>query len=218
MCARGCGQRDALRPPPPPAQAPADGAGVIAQGSLFAVDGPSSLDRVNDVLAARHYLGPTFRGWAWEDRFGVMVIAHPTSRRLPGEWLEITRWCLYGERNGGSKQFSRVRRWVAERWPRSTTIVSYSDPSAGHTGALYRACGWWYAPTWHRLRPPPSGNGEWTDGECQSVKDRWVYPLRKDAARVDVLSIKDAAITAKLGLDYREPGGFPYRVAMDFAA
>ena len=36
-----------------------------------------------------------------------------------------------------------------------STVVSYSDPSAGHTGSLYRACNWIWAPTWLRLRPPP---------------------------------------------------------------
>ena len=117
---------------------------------------------VNQVLARYHYLGPIDRGFSYRDAFGVCVLANPSSRRLPQDrWLELVRWCLYGEHNGGSRQWKAVASWLRETLPEVTTVVSYSDPSAGHTGALYRACNWLWAPTWHRLREPPSGNGSW---------------------------------------------------------
>jgi hypothetical protein len=144
-----------------------------------------------EFLAANHYLGPTRRGIAWRDEFGVMVWAAPTSRRLPHDrWLELVRWCLVGTRNGGSQQFARWRRWADRALPQITTLVSYSDPSHGHTGALYKACNWRWAPTWHRLFPPPSGNGDWGSGP-QSVKDRWVFNLRDDHERDEILRVKD---------------------------
>jgi len=146
---------------------------------------------VSQFLAERHYLGPIRRGIAWRDEFGVMVLTTPTSRRLPQDrWLEIARWCLVGTRNGGSRQWSRVRRWLLHARPDVTTIVSYSDPSQGHTGALYRACGFTWAPTWHRLFPPPTGNGNWGTG-IQPVKDRWVYVLAQDEDRAELLRVKD---------------------------
>ena len=146
-------------------------------------------------LDANHYLGATGRGFAWSDDFGVVVLAPPTSRRLPRTWLELARWCLIpGRPNAGSEQWSAVRRWLAVERPDITTIVSYSDPVAGHTGALYRAAGWLWAPTWHRLRPPPTGQGAWSDGEMQAPKDRWVDCLRPDATRAAVLTVNDAAI------------------------
>ena len=148
--------------------------------------------RVAPTLKAHHYLGPTHRGIAWEDEYGCLVLAAPTSRHLPGHWLELVRWCLVGTPIGGSRQWARVRRAIAKGMPYCTTVVSYSDPSAGHTGALYRACNWEWAPTWHRLRPPPSGNGDWGSG-AQAVKDRWVYAVRADPCRDYVLSVKDAA-------------------------
>lgn len=119
-------------------------------------------DHVADFLRARHYLGATHRGFAWSDAFGVLVLAKPTSRRLPqdGTWLELVRWCLLGERNGGSRQWRAAVRYVRRALPDVTTIVSYSDPSVGHTGALYRACNFTWAPTWHRLRPPPAATGD----------------------------------------------------------
>lgn len=163
--------------------------------------------RVAHYLRENHYLGPAgARGWAWQDEYGVMVFANPTSRSLPHRsWLELTRWCLRGEPNDGSRQWSAFSRWAREHLGHVTTFVSYSDPSQGHTGALYRACNWLWAPTWHRLRPPPSGNGNWGSGK-QAVKDRWVFPLRQDPTREDVLAIKDASVEARHPwAEYREP-------------
>ncbi len=137
------------------------------------------------LLEDRHYLGRSSRTkWTYQDEFGVMVWSNPCSRHLPQQrWLELNRWCLHGIKNGGSQQFRRVKKEILTRFPEVTTLVSYSDPSQGHTGALYKACNWVWAPTWHRLKPPPSGNGSWDGKTKQSAKDRWVFPLRPDADR-----------------------------------
>lgn len=155
---------------------------------------------VASFLDERHYLGSVKRGFAWSDEWGVLVLAKPTARRLPqdGTWLELVRWCLLGHKNGGSRQWARVARNILKDMPQVTTIVSYSDPSQGHTGALYKASSWTWVPTWHRLRPPPSGNGNWGGKAKQSVKDRWSYELRRDPRRKDIFSIKDDAIVKRL--------------------
>jgi hypothetical protein len=149
---------------------------------------------VASYLDANHYLGAARRGFAWSDEFGVMVLSNPTSRHLPQQtWLELTRWCLVGTPNGGSRQWSAVAKWLKKNRPDITTVVSYSDPSAGHTGALYKACNWKWAPTWHRLFPAPSGHGSWDNGITQqAVKDRWYYPLRNDSTRDEILRVKDS--------------------------
>jgi len=167
---------------------------------------------VNQILEERHYLGPINRGEAYRDRFGVLVLANPSSRRLPQEtWLELVRWCLYGEKNGGSQQWRAVVKWLRETRPGVTTVVSYSDPSVGHTGALYRACNWLWAPTWHRLREPPSGNGDWGTGR-QAVKDRWVFCLQPDAARAGLLALQDESLRRKFPwAEYRERAGGDYK-------
>lgn len=164
---------------------------------------------VADFLKRRHYLGPIDRGIAWSDEYGVLVLGNPTSRRLPQDrWLELTRWCLTGEkRNGGSSQWARVTRWLRRALPEVTTVVSYSDPSVGHTGGLYRACNWIWAPTWHRLRPPPTGNGDWGSGR-QAVKDRWVFPLRHDPARAGLLAIQDESLRRAGAVGYQEPARY----------
>ena len=151
-----------------------------------------------DILSEHHYLGPLSRGIHYMDPAGVIVVASPTSRHLPGDWLELARWCITDRaRNAGSMQWRRFLSWLRGR-AEATTIVSYSDPSVGHSGALYRACGWLWAPTWHRLRPPPTGGGTWDGVTTQAPKDRWVYPLAPDARRADVLSVGDESIERRM--------------------
>lgn len=154
---------------------------------------------VASFLDGNHYLGASRRGFAWSDEFGVLVLAKPTSRRLPqdGTWLELVRWCLVGVKNGGSRQWRAVRAALVVDHPEITTVVSYSDPSAGHTGALYRACNWRWAPTWQRLRPPPTGNGRWNASDVESVKDRWICDLAPDPRRDEILRVKDSAIVRR---------------------
>lgn len=168
---------------------------------------------VAPTLAAHHYLGPIRRGFAWQDGHGVIVLGPPTARGVPKHWLELTRWCITDKtKNAGSKQWAAMIRALRREHPQYTTIVSYSDPSVGHTGALYRACNWLWAPTWHRLRPPPTGNGSWTEGKVQSVKDRWVFLVQADAEREAALVAKDESILRRMPFArYQEPGGACFR-------
>jgi hypothetical protein len=162
---------------------------------------------VGYALDSSHYLGAARRGFAWSDDDGIVVLASPTSRRLPADrWLELVRWCLSGRPNAGSQQWARIRAYLLAECPDVTTVVSYSDPSVGHTGSLYRACGWLWAPTWHRLRPPPSANGTWSNGEVQAVKDRWVDVLSIDDDRARLLAIGDESLRRRFpDAEYREP-------------
>lgn len=160
----------------------------------------------NQLLERYHYLGPTNRGEVYRDVHGVMVFANPNSRRLPQHrWLELVRWCIL--RGGlGSAQWKYAREWLIATYPDVTTIVSYSDPAVGHTGALYRACGWLWAPTWHRLRTPPSGNGDWGGTGRQAAKDRWIAVLRPDTERQQLLRVEDESLQRTMRwAEYREP-------------
>lgn len=160
-------------------------------------------DEVNYLLASHHYLGPArscalaFGLLRGHELVAGMLWDWPTARWLPpdGTWLELTRWVLTpaAGRNAGSRMFALVRRQLlAESTGGITTLVSYSDRSRGHTGALYRACGWEWAPTWHRLKPPPTGGGDWGDGRRREPKDRWVFRLRPDKGR-DAYLVGDPA-------------------------
>jgi hypothetical protein len=166
---------------------------------------------VGPTLDRDHYLGRANRGFiAWDDEYGIAVLGRPTSRRLPTDWLELTRWCLRGEPNDGSRQWSRIVKHLRSELS-TTTVVSYSDPSVGHTGALYRACNWWWAPTWMRLVPPPSRGGSWDGKTQQDVKDRWIFPLRRDERRVRLLRVDDSYVRRFPWAEYREPGGADWK-------
>lgn len=162
------------------------------------------VSHVSELLRDKHYLGPTKSArFAYLDEHGAAVFSAPRSRRLPADWLELTRWCLHGAPNAGSKQWARIVPHLHALGV--STVVSYSDPEQGHTGALYRACNWSWAPTWHRLRPPPSGNGNWSD-KPQAVKDRWVFLLAPDPSREAALAVQDRAVLRKMPwASYREP-------------
>jgi len=149
------------------------------------------IETASDILSEHHYLGPRPRGDVFMDEAGVITVGSPTARNLPQHWKELSRWCIVDRsKNAGTKQWARFVRWMREKYPTCTTIVSYSDPSVGHTGALYRACNWLWAPTWHRLQPPPTGCGSWDGKKSSSPKDRWVFPLAPDPARAAVLSLE----------------------------
>ncbi len=182
----------------------------------FLVDvGPSVTDRtgmtwsltaaadVAELLRREHYLGPLNGGRLVMaarngdgDPVAALVWRRPTSRRMPtdGSFLELSRWCLTpaAGANAGSRSHGAAVKLIRQLYPEVTTLLSYSDPSAGHRGELYRACNYLWAPTWHRLRPPPTGLGSWDGVTMQAVKDRWVYPIRRDARLGDVLAIRDA--------------------------
>jgi len=167
-------------------------------GDLF------GLERWDSVLAAEHYLGASGARprEIYQDDHGVIVFAACSSRRLPSGWLELSRWCLRDRR--GSEQWAKAARWIAAR-SETSTIVSYSDPSVGHDGALYRAANWVWAPTWHVLREPPTGAGI-RGGKRQRAKHRWVYLIRPDSGRHDVLRLRDESLERRYPwVGYQEP-------------
>lgn len=178
-------------------------------------DAPSTLD-------AHHYLGE-IGGARYEDEHGVIVCGSPSSRHIPRAWVELKRWCILrpAQRNAGTRMWAGAKRWIRLRYPQSTTVVSYSDPEVGHDGALYRACGWLWAPTWQRLRPPPTAGGSWDGKTPSSVKDRWVFPLPPDAEREARLAVNDASIARRMPwASYTEPKwrrGVPHGGGADFA-
>lgn len=159
--------------------------------------------QINPLLASSHYLGPLKSGsLILVGEVGRSVVAgqvwrSPTSRHLPadGTWLELSRWVLTPSAgdNAGSRFHAAAVRIIRHHLRQVTTLVSYSDPSVGHTGALYRACNWQWAPVWHRLRTPPTGQGSWGNSVTQAAKDRWVYPVRRDGRRDALLCVNDAA-------------------------
>ncbi len=140
------------------------------------------------LLGSAHYLGPARAGRivfacaqveAGEIVAG-MIWKLPSSRRLPsdGSWADLTRWVLTP--SAGVNAGTRMHSWVVGELRRRgvSTAITYADPAVGHTGAVYRACNYLWAPVWHELRPPPTGQGSWDDGRTRSgVKRRFTFHL-----------------------------------------
>lgn len=147
---------------------------------------------VADFLDAHHYLGR--RGgrnaFAFRNRSGVLVFSYaPQAFNFPRDWLELSRWCVVSEEEGAAtKQWRRVRRWLMEH-TEATTVVSYSDPSR-HDGALYRAAGWLWAPSGQYLLKSLALAKERHPDRPYRDKERWIYPLRPDPRRAEVLTIR----------------------------
>lgn len=167
----------------------------------------AGLKEVNELLARAHYLGPIgggriiFGGFIDGQLVAAQVWRSPTSRHLPqdGTWLELSRWCLTPESGdyGGSRMHKQAVRHIRVAFPGVRTLVSYSDPEHGHTGALYRSCNWIWAPTWLRLRPPPTANGNWGKTKKQAVKDRWVFPVKADPVFDRITDVDDPPAVRK---------------------
>ena len=160
-----------------------------------------SASEANPLLARAHYLGPmrsgrlVVVGSVGDAVAACQVWKLPTSRHLPndGTWLELARWCLTSQvgDNAGSRMHKYAARLIRDHGD-VRTLISYSDPSVGHTGALYRACNWVWAPQWQRLRTPPTGGGTWDGIKVQVPKDRWVFHVTKEDAERTRLYCTDA--------------------------
>jgi hypothetical protein len=78
---------------------------------------------------------------------GVVVFALPpreTAKRYGGLTWELARLWVDDEvpRNGESYFIGSAIRYIKRNNPEVKCLVSYADPSAGHTGVIYRAANW----------------------------------------------------------------------------
>lgn len=88
---------------------------------------------VNQILSSMHYLGPINRGFPYRDEFGVLVLANPSSRRLPASrWLELVRWVLVWDEK---RRFAAVETSL----PFSTRDATRGDDYRQLLGSLRRA-------------------------------------------------------------------------------
>ncbi len=107
-----------------------------------------------DPLIKRHYIGrwpgvcvlilSMKRGLSV---LGTIVYALPpreTSKRYGGETWELARLWLDDSvpQNAETWLISKSIRYIKKNYPLVKALVSYADPSANHTGTIYRASNW----------------------------------------------------------------------------
>jgi hypothetical protein len=108
-----------------------------------------------DSLVRAHYLHRwpgvvvlTLGMWHDDDLVGVMVFALPpreTMKRYKVSlaWELARLFVLDSEPFNAETWFiSRGLRFVRSNHPNVEVVVSYADPSAGHSGTIYRAANW----------------------------------------------------------------------------
>jgi hypothetical protein len=109
-----------------------------------------------DAMIRRHYIGRwpgvcvlTLGMRRQDDRslLGVIVFALPpreTSKRYGGETWELARLWIDDSvpQNGETWLISAAVRRIRQHHPTVRVLVSYADPSAGHSGVIYRAANW----------------------------------------------------------------------------
>src|SRR5574337_190984 len=78
---------------------------------------------------------------------GVIVFALPpreTMKRYGGMTWELARLWLHDSvpKNAETYLIGRAVRYIRKYHPNVRTLVSYADPSVGHTGVIYKATNW----------------------------------------------------------------------------
>lgn len=114
----------------------------------------SDITAINEFLWSYHYLGKTRSGIAiaatlHNQLIAIAFYAHCTRQQTTlklkknyNEVLELVRFCIkpgYNRKNFASWFLSRTTKML----PSSiTTLVSFADEGAGHSGSIYKAAGW----------------------------------------------------------------------------
>jgi hypothetical protein len=107
-----------------------------------------------DMMIRKHYIGKwpgvtvlTLGIRRGTELWGVIVFALPpreTSKRYGGETWELARLWIDDDlpQNAETWAIARAIRYIKANHPIVKVLVSYADPSAGHSGTIYKAANW----------------------------------------------------------------------------
>ena len=75
--------------------------------------------------------------------YGVALWHNPSSRMLPGDWLELRRLAIAPDAPHCSASFmlSKMAKWIKANMPEVSRLISYQDMDV-HRGTIYKAAGW----------------------------------------------------------------------------
>lgn len=112
---------------------------------------PSEARELREWIKQYHYLKSAPPGFVialefleGRERVGAMLIGRPAARQYGEEILELTRMYFVDSapKNTESSALAMMRAFVRKWFPSVRLLLSYSDPSQGHTGGIYKADGW----------------------------------------------------------------------------
>jgi hypothetical protein len=98
----------------------------------------SRLPAIHDIFW--HY---AFRASYDDVIYAIALWSQPTTRCLPGHWLELRRMACAPDapKNTASRFLGWMVRWFRRNYPERERCISYQD-TAVHRGTIYRAAGW----------------------------------------------------------------------------
>lgn len=113
---------------------------------------PSESVELKDWIAANHYLQSCPPGFVQmlefiegKQRIGGMLIGRPAAKTYDANTiLQVHRVWFVDETEHcvESKALAQMRKHIRVWLPQIRLLLSYSDPSAGHVGTIYKADGW----------------------------------------------------------------------------
>ena len=112
---------------------------------------PSESRELREWIKRSHYLESAPPGYVaalefleGKERIGGMLLGRPAARTYGEEILELTRMYFVDSapKNTESAALAMMRAFVRKWFPSIRLLISYSDPSQGHTGGIYKADGW----------------------------------------------------------------------------
>lgn len=107
-----------------------------------------------DLMIRRHYLGRwpgvcmcSLALWRGGIALGVIVFSLPpreTTKRYGGTTWELARLWVEDAVPTNAETFliAKAVRFIKTHFPSVRFLVSYADPSVGHTGTIYKAANW----------------------------------------------------------------------------
>jgi hypothetical protein len=107
-----------------------------------------------DSLIKKHYLQKrpavvtlAVAMFEFDEMVGCVVYSMPpreTEKRYGKKTWELARLYLIDRmpQNAETWLISKSIKWIKTHYPEVCNLVSYADPSAGHSGTIYRASNW----------------------------------------------------------------------------
>lgn len=124
----------------------------------------------------------------WEDGSfrGVMIFGHGSGSSKHkffgvkrGEVTELLRVAMRSHKTEVSRMLAIALRFIKKDFPHIKVVVSYTDPSVGHTGGVYKAGNWFF------VGETPPDRQYWIEDRKEWVHSRTINNLSKtERARI----------------------------------
>jgi hypothetical protein len=144
-----------------------------------------NVQEANSILEGGHYLGPVIFPprycFATPERDAVAVYSFPMAAAFKVKFahaIELARlWCSDAATIRTDHFLARSLQALREHDAKIDCVFTYADPSRGHTGAVYKGCGFTF------LNEQTRVTDQWRTPEGETLSSGVVYRLTKTKRR-----------------------------------